>query len=55
MRGLGTNHEISGPITGLEEKKLHPMAQTDKHTDGHGNSMTESANWADSVKTTLEK
>ena len=31
------------------------MAQTDKltnkHTDGHRDSMTESAKWADSVKT----
>ena len=24
--------------------------QTDRQTDGHGNSMTESAQWADSVK-----
>ena len=26
------------------------MAQTDRHTNGHGDSMTESAQWADSVK-----
>ena len=28
------------------------MAQTDIQTDGHGDSMTESAQWADSVKIT---
>ena len=41
-----------GPKRGLE-KKLNPMAQTDRHTDtethrhtvGHGNSMTELALW----------
>ena len=26
-------------------KKLHPMAQTSRHPDGHCNSMTESAQW----------
>ena len=31
-------------------KKLHPMAQIDRHAEGHGDSMTESAQWADSVK-----
>ena len=46
LEGLpGTDHGISGPIRGL--KKLHPMAQTDRHTDiqtdGHGYSMTNSA------------
>ena len=39
MRGMGTDHVISGPIRGL--KKLHPMAQTDRH----GNSMIEAAQW----------
>ena len=29
--------------------------QTDVHTDGHRNSMTESAQWADSVKKGLNK
>ena len=24
---------------------MHPMAQTDRHTDGHGDSFTESAQW----------
>ena len=35
-------------------KKLHPMAQNDKHTDrqtdGHGDSMTDPAQRAESVK-----
>ena len=44
----GTDHVISGPMRGL--KKMHPMAQTEPHTSGHYNSMTESAKWADSVK-----
>ena len=48
MRGLGTDHVNSGPIIGL--KKLHPIAQTDTQTDGHGDSKTESAQRADSVK-----
>ena len=47
MRGLGTNHVISGPMRGL--KKLHSISQTnrqtDKQTDGHGESMTELAQW----------
>ena len=40
-------------------KKLHPMAQndrqTDKHTHGHGDSMTDPAQRAESVKITLKK
>ena len=31
-------------------KKLNPMAQTGKHTDGHGDSMTDPAQRAESVK-----
>ena len=31
MRGLATNHVISGPLRGL--KKLHLMTQTNRHTD----------------------
>ena len=31
-------------------KKLHPMAHTDKQTDGHGDSMTDPAQRAESVK-----
>ena len=46
------DHVTSGPMIVLE--KLHPMAQTDRQTDrqtnrqtlGHGDSMTESAQWA---------
>ena len=39
MRGLATDHVISGPMKVL--KKLHWKAQTDRH----GNTMTESAQW----------
>ena len=56
MRGLGSGHVTCGPMRGLE-KKLHGEGtdtqtdrQTNKHTDGHRDSMTESAQWADSVK-----
>ena len=42
---VGSDYLISGPMRGI--KKLHPMAQnntqTNKHTDGHHNSMIESA------------
>ena len=31
MRGLGTDHVISGQMRGL--KKMHPMAQTNRQTD----------------------
>ena len=48
MRGLGADHVISGPMRGL--KKMHPMAQTNKQTDGHGDSKTDSVQLADSVK-----
>ena len=34
MRGLGTDHVISGPMRGLK-----------KYTDGHGVSITELAQW----------
>ena len=42
MKGLGTDHVISGLIRGIA-KKMHPMAQqhTDTQTDGHRESMTE--------------
>ena len=40
----GTDHAISGLMRGLGNK-LHPMALTDRQTDGHGNSMTKSAKW----------
>ena len=52
MSVLGTDHVILGPMRGL--KKLHPMAHTNTHThtqtDGHRDSKTESAQFADSVK-----
>ena len=34
----------------LEEGVLNCHEQTHRQTDGHGDSMTESAQWADSVK-----
>ena len=40
----GTDRVTSGPKRGLEIK-LHPMAQTDSLTHGHGNSMTKLAQW----------
>ena len=40
----GTVHVTSGPIRGLENK-MHLMAQTHTQKDGHGNSMTELAQW----------
>ena len=55
MRGLGSGHVTCGPMRGLEKNctrwHRHTDTHTDKHTDGHGDSMTESAQWADSVKT----
>ena len=42
-RDLGIDHAISEPMRCL--KKLHPLAHTDRHTDGHGHSMTELAQW----------
>ena len=39
----GTDHVNSGPMRGL--KKLNPMAQNHKTTNGHGDSMTELAPW----------
>ena len=50
MRGLGTDHVISGPIRGLENKCIPWRNQTNKQTDGHRDSMTKSAHCAVSVK-----
>ena len=55
MRGLGSGHVTSGPMRGLEKTapdgtNRQTNRQTNKHTDKHGDSMTESAQWADSVK-----
>ena len=52
MRGLGSGHVTCGPMRGLE-KNCMGRGQTNKSTDGHRDSMTESAQWADSVKITL--
>ena len=59
MRGLGSGHVTCGPMRGLEKNcmgrgQTHRQThrQTNKQTDGHRDSMTESAQWADSVKTT---
>ena len=57
MRGLGPGHVISGQMRGLEKNCTlwHGQTdkQTDKQTDGHGDSTTELAQWADSVKMTF--
>ena len=50
MRGLGSDHVISGPMRSLGKKCIQWRTQTDKHTGGHGNSKTESSRWADLVK-----
>ena len=44
----GCEEDLSNGRRGL----LH-RGQTDKHTHGHRDSMTESAQWADSVKSVL--
>ena len=46
MRGLGTDHVISGPMRGLKKTASNGAdKQTHRHTDGHGDSMTELALW----------
>ena len=56
MRGLETDHVISGPMTGL---KTHGDQTLDKHTDKqiqtdrHVNSMTDPALRAESVKNAI--
>ena len=40
MRGLGTDHVISGPMRGLE-RKLHPMVQTDRQTNTQTDRQTD--------------
>ena len=42
MRGLGTDPVISGPMRGL---KKTASDGANRQTDGHGDSMTESAQW----------
>ena len=53
MRSLGSGHVTCGPMGGLKKNCTRWHRQTDIQTDGHGDSMTESAQcqWADSVKT----
>ena len=56
MRGLGSGHVTCGPMRGLEinftgRGHIHTDRQTDTPADGHRDSMTESAQCADSVKT----
>ena len=48
MIGLGSVHVTCGPMRGMEIK-FH-WEGTHIHTYGHYDSMTESAQWADSVK-----
>ena len=49
-----TPPQIWGDVKKTSPKKLHPMAQTnrqtDTHTHGHGDSMTDPAQRAESVK-----
>ena len=41
----GTDNVISGPMRGLEKNCTRWRTQTDKQTSGHGDSMTNSAQW----------
>ena len=51
MRDLGTDHVISGPMSGLDKNCIRWSRQTaDKQTDGHRNYMTDPAQRAESVK-----
>ena len=52
MRGLGSGHVTCGPMRGLEIN-FTGRGHTYGQTDGHRDSMTESAQWADSVKIAL--
>ena len=46
----------SGPLRDLKKTSLNGTnRQTDKHPDKHGDYMTESANWADSMKTLFDR
>ena len=42
MRGLETDHVISGSIRGLKKNALDG---TNRQTDRHGNTMADSAQW----------
>ena len=53
MRGLGSGHVTCGPMRGLGKNCLgrgQTDRQTNRRTNGHCDSMTEPAQWADSVK-----
>ena len=51
MRGLGTDHVISGPLRGLKKTgSVGANRQTDRQTDRPSDSTTESAQWADPVR-----
>ena len=55
MRGLGSGHVTCGPMRGLEinftgRGLIETYRRTYIHTYGHPDSMTESAQWAESVK-----
>ena len=45
MKGLGTDHVIQGPMRGLNINCIRWRKQTIRQKDGHGDSMTESAQW----------
>ena len=49
MRGLGSGHVTCGQMRGLEIN-FTGRGHTYVHTYGHRDSMTESAQWADSLK-----
>ena len=49
MRALGTDHVISGPIRGLNKNCIR-CRRKNRHSGGHRNSKTESAQWDNSVK-----
>ena len=49
MRGLETDHVISGPKTGLK-KRMGRGHQTHRHTDGHCNLQSDPAQRAESVR-----
>ena len=55
MRGLGSGHVTCGPMRGLEKNctrwHIHTHKQNDRQTHGHGDSMTDPAQRAESVKT----
>ena len=54
MRGLGSGHVTCGPMRGLKKNCMgrgQTHRQTNRQTNGHRDSMTESAQWVDSVKT----